>query len=139
VKIYRHHVIEALETESLGWQGWIKPADRHQDNYGSVSGRVACTVSAVGAVFRKWAGSNTIDQNIEQIMSNLDGNFASWTPTFEEFSLPKNWLTSLAFMWSHLHFYAGERGISVEEARAIIIDWVEANVPEDEVLWEISA
>lgn len=131
--IYKEHVIEALEDEPLGWQGWVS-SELHE--YNTPAKDLDCVVCAVGGVFRKFT-TKTIDDIDNTIYYMSEGVGGVVTPYSQTERLPQAWLEVLSYVWESI-FVRDSETPPVEEARAIMIDWVEDNVPEDVVLWEIS-
>ena len=145
--IYKEHVIEALEDEPLAWGKWVDiPVEDIQDIHPlmvirNVTPEIAreysgCTVCVVGSVFRKYSKSTgSIGRLIgDQLIGDADpGPKNGGIPWEAEW--PENWITVLSWVWEGLDNFNEDLGI--EEARTIMIDWVEDNVPEDEILFTV--
>lgn len=131
MKIFKEHVIEALETEPLSWGRWIILSDYRPNAYSTKpASEEACTVCAVGAVFRKYSKRGARDFNVavnEQVVGATEPGFYG--------RLPENWIAAMSFVWESLDKY--NLDIPIEEARAHMIQWVEDNVPEDEILFKV--
>lgn len=127
MQVLKEHVIEALETEPLGWNGWCQS----MEGTGSPAKDLDCTVCAVGAVFRKFTSRHP-DAITTVINARISGNYAAFGSDTKD-DLPKNWITCLSYVWEGLGNF--NPYIDVEEARVHMIDWAEENIPDDEVLW----
>jgi len=118
MKIYKEDVLEALETEPLGWSGWYFPATVTKDT--------TCTVCAVGAVLRH---AGVSPNSITPIAINITKG-AIAPSEWGSGRLPTNWMAALSYLWESLRADPYKQ-TPIEEARDIMIEWVEANVPED--------
>lgn len=158
MRVYKHHLLEALETEPLDWGNWVrKPSTAERDASVKDPG---CRSCAIGSVFRKFTTLSTDD--VQEYIDDIIGYDAIVSPEGvyedeeDELILPQSWLEAISFVWESMKPSTYEnyqfdqprrqRDIlpssvlkDIEQARWHMIDWVEANVPEDEILWEIRA
>jgi len=158
MKVFKEHLLEALETEPLGWGNWVrKPSTTGWDALVNDPG---CRSCAIGSVFRKF--TTMLIDDVQDQIDDIIGYDAIVSPEGvygdeeDELILPQSWLEAISFVWESMkpstydnyQFDSSlfQRDIlpssvlkDIEQARWHMIDWVEANVPEDEVLWRIKA
>lgn len=151
--IYKDNVLEAIETEPLRFGDWVNPCfDKLTREY------EVCTTCALGAIISNAAVPNkngkynmrpetnslfhSAELNkvnyIRSMARNLTKKGGSYLPGLLRggTTLPKSWPNALSYVWESIG--AGSRfKIDIEEARAHMLDWVEENVPDDEVLFTI--
>jgi len=129
MNIYKEDLVEALATEPLGFGTWVK-VSMYEDSRLPIS-EYKCKVCAVGSTFRSFSSKTKLrveDDIIHQIKGKP-------SPTAWDEALPENWITAISYVWESIDIK--NRSISIKEARTIMIDWVEANVPEDIALWQV--
>jgi hypothetical protein len=126
IDIYKEDVLEALYTEPLQFGTWWSIGEGRYNGENILNPH--CRVCTIGSIFRC---TDIPFYNVDIIEDQLEG---SCTPSvLYNTKLPQNWITALSFVWESLN----QHTIPVEEAREHMIDWVEDNVPDDEILFTI--
>ncbi len=129
--IYKDMVLEALEVEPLGFSTW---AATNADTG-------ACTYCAIGSVIIN-THPTMVQDEVEDVGHHLGFHADGSCVPNESDRLPATWAQALSFVWESLgpHYIIGPASPEfIEEARWHMIDWVEASVPDDEVLFTIGA
>lgn len=141
MEVYKKHLIEALEEETLSWGQWCSPNGMWMH---APAKNTDCIVCAVGGTFRRF--SNRSPYSILETVENMTENdrvspyinhYNNHPPT-----LPKSWLAAVSWVWESLMpdgYNSNDRDDylnNIEQARWHMIDWVEENVPSDIVLWK---
>jgi len=124
----------------LGWLGWYKsnpgfyPPER-KCFVTDLQKEQGCTVCAIGGVLRSiGVTEHLIGQRAGSITEgDAEPSYVHMGKVYTD-NLPKNWITAISYVWESLkkenNFYT-ENDSDVEEARDIMIEWVEENIPED--------
>jgi hypothetical protein len=119
IRVNKEDLIEAIALEPLSFGAWAN----------------TCTYCAIGAVVHRMTDIESAWEIMEKCLSITEIG-GDCTPNGEMYDIPTRWPNILSSLWEWL---TGTELIPVEEARTIILDWIEVNVPDDEVLWEMQS
>ena len=106
--ISKDHALEAILTEPLGWMGWWHDIP-------------TCTVCAVGGILRSRGLTRPEVRHLTDIQ--LVGG-AIQPSDVKGGVRPVNWLGAISVVWESLI------DAPLEEARRLLYEWVETNVPD---------
>lgn len=132
MNIYKEDVIEALEDEPLDAGQWLSPG--YAVEFGATISLVkdSCAACAVGSLIRHFLPNMDYGKGClkaARLAKNHSGFLGCGWGYDDRVT---TWLSALSSFWEDLN--SSNYNLGVEEARTIVIDWVEANFPEDEIL-----
>ena len=139
MNITKDILLISIEEEELGWGSWMGILD-HTSRSKISSGE--CIPCAIGSAIKHYKPNMKLLKAEDKLDSQTLGRVAPYQILPVQSFLPENWLSRISFVWESMRpeGYRQENiGIrkSSEEAKEHLIDWIEKNVPEDEILFTI--
>ncbi len=126
IEITKDDILDALEDEPLKAGSWLS-----EDG---------CRACAVGSVLRGKLPALAEEQlaGPYYLLDALAGRLTGNCYTAENIAPIGNWLSALSIRWESLNGW--NEGLREEEARDLILDWADENIPDDYVaLIEVGA